>query len=203
MSLYRIISMVVAAGSLLCIVAFSDGSRVDPKLVMALKQAVKETPGPSNQLETLTWLADMSTRLEHRIPDPFYRVQLLKTVHTEAIRSGLRPELVLALIEVESTFDRFAVSRSGARGLMQVMPFWKKEIGHPGDNLFQPRTNLRYGCTILKYYLDLANGDTYDALARYNGSYGKAAYSSRVMLAFNETWQPSSYGFGEQYKINE
>lgn len=197
MSFYRLLILVVAAGSLLCTVASADNARVDPKLVMALKQAVKETTGLSNQLKTLTWLADMSTRLEYRIPDPFYRVQLLQTVHGEASRAGLRPELVLALIEVESTFDRFAVSRSGARGLMQVMPFWKKEIGHPGDNLFQPRINLRYGCTILKYYLDMTDGDINDALARYNGSYGKAIYSSRVMLAFNETWQPAAYGFNE------
>ena len=195
MSFYRLLAVVVAAGVLLCTVASADNARVDPKLVMALKQAVRETTGFSNQLKALTWLADMSTRLEYRIPDPFYRVQLLKTVHTEAARAELRPELVLALIEVESTFDRFAVSRSGARGLMQVMPFWKKEIGHPGDNLFQPRINLRYGCTILKYYLDMTDGDIKDALARYNGSYGKAIYSSRVMLAFNETWQPSAYGF--------
>ena len=197
MSFYRLLILVVAAGSLLCTVASADNARVDPKLVMALKQAVKETTGFSNQLKTLTWLADMSTRLEYRIPDPFYRVQLLQTVHSEASRAGLRPELVLALIEVESTFDRFAVSRSGARGLMQVMPFWKKEIGHPGDNLFQPRINLRYGCTILKYYLDMTDGDINDALARYNGSYGEAIYSSRVMLAFNETWQPAAYGFNE------
>jgi len=197
-SFYRLLKVVVAAGALLCTVAASaDNARVDPKLVMALKQAVRETTGFSNQLKALTWLADMSTRLEYRIPDPFYRVQLLKTVHTEAARAGLRPELVLALIEVESTFDRFAVSRSGARGLMQVMPFWKKEIGHPGDNLFQPRINLRYGCTILKYYLDMTDGDINDALARYNGSYGEAIYSSRVMLAFNETWQPAAYGFNE------
>ncbi len=187
----------MAAGSLLFITAFADSDRVDPKLVMALKQAVKETPGFSNQLSAVTWLADMSVRLEYRIPDPFYRVQLLKSVHTEATRAGLRPELVLALIEVESSFDRFAVSASGARGLMQVMPFWKKEIGHPRDNLFQPRTNLRYGSTILKYYLDLADGDINDALARYNGSYGKTAYTSKVLLALNETWQPSSHRFNE------
>ena len=117
MSFYRLLKEVVAAGALLCTVAASaDNARIDPKLVMALKQAVRETTGFSNQLKALTWLADMSTRLEYRIPDPFYRVQLLKTVHTEAARAGLRPELVLALIEVESTFDRFAVSRSGARG---------------------------------------------------------------------------------------
>lgn len=163
---------------------------VDPDLVMALKQSVKETPSFSNQLDALLWLADMSERLKRSIPDPFYRVALLKNVHTEATRAELKPELVLALIQVESHFDRFAVSRSGARGLMQVMPFWKKEIGHPRDDLFLPQTNLRYGCTILKYYLDLADGDVEQALALYNGSVGKIEYPTKVFLALNETWRP-------------
>ena len=100
---------------------------------------------------------------------------------------------MLALIEVESGFYRFAVSDSGAQGLMQVMPFWKKEIGHPRDNLFEPKTNLRYGCTILKYYLDLMDGDLGEALAQYNGSYGEITYPRKVMFAFNETWHPSAY----------
>lgn len=166
---------------------------IDPKLVMALQQAVKETSSFSNRLDALTWLGDMSERLKRRIPDPFYRVKLLKTVHSEATRADLEPELVLALIEVESGFDRFAVSPSGARGLTQVMPFWKKEIGHPGDNLFQPKTNLRYGCTILKYYLNRAGGNVENALARYNGSFGHIEYPTKVMLAFNETWRPAAY----------
>ena len=84
------------------------------------------------------WLAAMSEQLEIRVPDPFYRIELLKSLHAEARRAALSPELVLALVEIESQFDRFAVSRSGARGLMQVMPFWKKEIGHPQDDLFHP-----------------------------------------------------------------
>jgi soluble lytic murein transglycosylase-like protein len=155
---------------------------------MALKQAVRNTPDLSEQMDTVKWLAGMSEHLETRIEDPFYRIDLLKIIHIEASRAGLSPELVLSLIEVESQFDRYAVSRSGARGLMQVMPFWKKEIGHPQDNLFHPLTNLRYGCTILKYYIELTDGDVRDALERYNGSPDKQAYADKVLEAFNSTW---------------
>ena len=171
----------------------ADDSSVDPNLVLALKQSIKEAPSFSNKQNAVVWLADMSERLKARIHDPFVRVGLLKIIHSEATRAQLKPELVLALIEVESGFNRFAVSDSGAQGLMQVMPFWKKEIGHPQDNLFEPNTNLRYGCTILKYYLDLMDGDVGEALAQYNGSYGEITYPRKVMFAFNETWQPSTY----------
>ena len=171
----------------------ADDSSVDPNLVLALKQSVREVQSFSNKKNAVVWLADMSERLKTRIPDPFFRVKLLKMIHTEATRAQLKPELVLALIEVESDFNRFAVSDSGAQGLMQVMPFWKKEIGHPQDNLFEPRINLRYGCTILKYYLDLMDGDLDEALAQYNGSYGERTYPIKVMLAFNETWYPPVY----------
>ena len=170
---------------------YAEDSYVDPNLVTALQQAVKETPSFSTQLDALFWLADMSDRLKVRIPDTFYRVGLLKAIHTEASRANLEPELVLAVIEVESSFDRLAVSSSGARGLMQVMPFWKKEIGHPRDDLFFPRTNLRYGCTILSYYLKSAGGDLEVALYRYNGA-GDKAYPHKVLLAFNETWRTSA-----------
>lgn len=184
---------ILAAGLLLANPLPANDAPVDPNLVMALKQSAEEAPSFSNKLNAIVWLADMAERLKIRISDPFYRVNLLKTVHTEATRAQLKPELVLALIEVESGFDRFAVSDSGAEGLMQVMPFWKKEIGHPQDNLFDPRTNLRYGCIILKYYIDLLDGDVGEALAHYNGSYGEITYPTKVMLAFNETWRPSTY----------
>ena len=197
MSSFRYLKRAVAAGLLLCLATPANSARIDPKLILALKQSVEETSSFPNSLNALTWLTDMSTRLEDRVPDTFYRIQLLNTVHAEATRAGLRPELVLALIEVESNFDRFAVSRSNARGLMQVMPFWKKEIGHPRDNLFHPGTNLRYGCTILKFYLDMAEGDIGEALALYNGRHEIADYLSRVMLSLNETWLPASYGFNK------
>ena len=103
---------------------------------------------------------------------------------------GLKPELVLSVIEVESNFNRFAISSAGARGLMQVMPFWLKEIGRPGDSLINMQTNLRYGCTILKYYLDKERGKLHAALARYNGSQGQGWYPARVNLAYQKRWYP-------------
>ena len=183
----------LAVGFLLVGSLSADDSPVDPSLVKALKQSIREAPSFANRWNAVVWLADMSERLKARIPDPFSRVNLLKVIHNEATRAQLDPELVLAVIEVESGFNRFAVSDSGARGLMQVMPFWKKEIGHPQDNLFEVHTNLRYGCTILKYYLDLVDGDLGEALAQYNGSYGDVTYPTKVMFAFNENWDPSTY----------
>jgi soluble lytic murein transglycosylase-like protein len=131
----------------------------------------------------------MSKRLEKKIPDPQRRLKLLKQIHYEATRAELWPELVLAVIEVESNFDRFAISSAGAMGLMQVMPFWLGEIGKPGDNLFDTRTNLRMGCTILKYYLDKENGNLTPALARYNGSYGSHRYTTKVYSALDNRWK--------------
>jgi len=162
---------------------------VDPKLRLALKQAVSDTLGFSDQIAAASWLNDMSSRLESRIPDPFYRAELLKLAHNEATRASLEPELVLAVIQVESEFDRFAVSPRGARGLMQVMPFWVNEIGRPEDNLFHPATNLRYGCTILRYYLDRTQGNLTDALARYNGSVGTREYANKVYLTLRTRWR--------------
>ena len=133
----------------------------------------------------------MSYRLRKRIPDPKFRIKLLKGVHREAKRVGVEPELVLAVIEVESNFDQFAISRVGARGLMQVMPFWHKIIGRPGDNLFNLKTNLRYGCTILKYYLDKEKGNLTRALGRYNGSLGKWKYPGKVYKALDRRWFPN------------
>lgn len=121
--------------------------------------------------------------------DPETRVNLLTLIHSVATRAGLSPEIVLALIEVESGFDRYAVSAAGAQGIMQVMPFWKHEIGRPEDNLINTQTNLRYGCTILKYYLDREKGRLADALARYNGSYGQYWYAERVLDAWARRWR--------------
>lgn len=161
--------------------------QVEPELRLALKEAVESSASFEDALEGTVWLTEMSRRLALRVPDPFYRIELLKTIHEEATHAGLKPELVLAVIEVESKFDRFAVSSSGARGLMQVKPFWVKEIGHPRDNLFHPQTNLRYGCTILRYYLDRAGGNLRTALADYNG-YSNPAYTDMVYLALTDSW---------------
>lgn len=142
----------------------------------------------ANQYEADVWLMEMSRRLQDRLPDAGYRIDFLKTVHYEATRAGLDPQLVLGLIEVESGFKKYAVSRVGARGYMQVMPFWVREIGTTDHNLFQPRINLRYGCTILRHYLDLERGNLYRALGRYNGSLGKPGYPNLVRAAWHKHW---------------
>ena len=130
------------------------------------------------------WLLEMSQRLATRIPDAAFRVELLKAVHYEATRAGLDPQLVLGIIDVESGFKKYAVSTAGARGLMQVMPFWVELIGDRDHNLFHLRTNLRYGCTILRHYLDIESGDLFRALGRYNGSLGRAEYPRLVLAAW-------------------
>lgn len=142
----------------------------------------------ATQYEADSWLSKMSRRLAKRIPDADERIDLLKTVHYEATRAGLDPELVLGLIEVESGFKKYAVSSVGARGYMQVMPFWVKEIGTSEQNLFHLRINLRYGCTILRHYLDIEKGDLFRALGRYNGSLGKPEYPNLVRAAWHNHW---------------
>ncbi|HTM62218.1 MAG TPA: lytic transglycosylase domain-containing protein [Burkholderiales bacterium] len=135
------------------------------------------------------WLGEMDNRLARRIPDRKQRLELLRTVHYEATRVGLDPQLVLGVIEVESGFRKYAVSRAGARGYMQVMPFWVKLIGQPNHNLFHLRTNLAYGCAILRLYLDLEKGDYYRALGRYNGSLGQPEYPKAVLAAWRGRWK--------------
>ena len=158
----------------------------------ALHQAVSDSrPAVSSfktPMEAVDWLAAMSPRLEKRIPNREYRIDLLRSVHYEATRAGLDPQLVLGLMQVESGFRKYAVSSAGARGYMQVMPFWVKIIGRPDDNLFDLRTSLRYGCTILRHYLDIEKGDLFRALGRYNGSLGKPEYPNMVRAAWQNQW---------------
>ena len=135
------------------------------------------------------WLAEMDQRLEKRMPDRQQRLELLRAVQYEATRARLDPQLVLGIIEVESAFRKYAVSRAGARGYMQVMPFWIKLIGGPKDNLFHLRTNLAYGCVVLRHYVDMENGDFFRALARYNGSLGSAKYPRLVLAAWKGRWK--------------
>jgi soluble lytic murein transglycosylase-like protein len=135
------------------------------------------------------WLAEMDRRLEKRIPDRKQRLELLRTVQYEATRARLDPQLVLGVIEVESAFRKYAVSNAGARGYMQVMPFWVKLIGQPGHNLFHLRTNIAYGCAILRHYLDIEKGDYFRALGRYNGSLGKPEYPNLVLAAWRGRWK--------------
>jgi len=158
----------------------------------ALSAAISDRPAPALNFrrpeDAHRWLFEMSRRLTKRIPDRAVRLRLLKTVQYEATRAGLDPQLVLGVIDVESKFRKYAVSSSGARGYMQVMPFWTKLIGLPKDNLFHLRTNLRYGCVILRHYLDIEKGNYFRALGRYNGSLGQAQYPSRVIRAWRQRW---------------
>ncbi len=160
----------------------------DPQLRETLRSAVARSDSFEDRFAAEVWLADMSMRLQKRIPQPEPRLQLLRLVHGEAARAGLPAELVLAVIDVESRFDRYALSSVGARGLMQVMPFWLRQIGHDDDNLFHADVNLRFGCTILSYYLRLERGNLSRALARYNGSLGSRVYVDQVLLALSQRW---------------
>lgn len=135
------------------------------------------------------WLEEMDKRLARRMPDRRSRLELLRAVHYEALRARLDPQLVLGLIEVESGFRKYAVSRAGARGYMQVMPFWVKLIGQPAHNLFHLRTNLAYGCAILRHYLDMERGDYFRALGRYNGTLGMPEYPNLVLTAWKGRWK--------------
>jgi len=143
--------------------------------------------------ERARWLAEMSRRLAKRIPDETYRSELLRAIHYEATRAGLDPQLVLGLIQVESGFKKYALSSAGARGYMQVMPFWVKLIGNQESNLFYMRTNLRFGCTILRHYLDIERGDLFRALGRYNGSLGRPEYPNMVRAAWEHNWAYPSF----------
>jgi soluble lytic murein transglycosylase-like protein len=130
----------------------------------------------------------MHGRVHERMRDDKLARDLLAMIRYEALRAGLDPRLVLAVIDVESGFRKYAVSSAGARGYMQVMPFWVREIGMPGQNLFQARTNLRYGCVILRHYLRIEDGNLHNALGRYNGSLGRPEYPERVLRALHERW---------------
>jgi soluble lytic murein transglycosylase-like protein len=162
----------------------------------ALSSAVADRASPrlvfATTAEGQAWLGEMSGRLARYIPDQQTRLDFLTTVQYESKRAGLDPQLVLGLIDTESKFRKHAVSRAGARGYMQVMPFWAGLLGTAEHNLFNLRTNLRYGCVILRHYLDMERGDMQRALARYNGSLSKKSdYASNVLSAWHVRWLPS------------
>ncbi len=162
----------------------------------SLARAVTERAGIDAQdLDTRAWVRAMTRRVQPHFPDEAQAREFLGVVRYEAMRAGLDPHLVLAVIDVESRFRKYAVSTAGARGLMQVMPFWVKEIGDPGHNLFHERTNLRYGCTILRHYLDRERGNLANALGRYNGSLGQATYPNRVLQALRARWSLGAQAF--------
>ena len=184
-----IFRLLLAAQLLVCAQGWAATlERPDVEMRQALIEAVNSSDSFEDRFHAEVWLSDMSRRLESRVEDPQERLTILKLIHYEATRAGLDPELVLALINVESNFDRFAISSAGALGLMQIMPFWLDEIGRPNDNLLNIHTNLRFGCTILGIYLKREKGNMYRALARYNGSTGKRWYPNRVYLALSKRW---------------
>ena len=170
--------------------ALADAVRV------ALARAITDPRPPklvfSNESERAAWqrwFDVMSRRLHSRMPDTMVRQEFLQTVWYESRRAGLEPALVLGLIQVESAFRKYAISRAGARGYMQVMPFWTHAIGDGKPaSLFHMQTNLRYGCAILRLYLDLERGDVFMALGRYNGSRGRPEYPNAVRAAW-QRWQ--------------
>lgn len=170
--------------------ALADAVRV------ALARAITDPRPPklvfSNESERVAWqrwFDVMSRRLHSRMPDTMVRQEFLQTVWYESRRAGLEPALVLGLIQVESAFRKYAISRAGARGYMQVMPFWTHAIGDGKPaSLFHMQTNLRYGCAILRLYLDLERGDVFMALGRYNGSRGRPEYPNAVRAAWKR-WQ--------------
>ncbi|MAR91241.1 MAG: transglycosylase [Pseudomonadales bacterium] len=162
--------------------------RPDAEMRQLLQETIAKASSFQDRFDAEVWLVDMDRRLARYVPDPEERLLILHLVHTEARRFELKPEIVLAVMHVESLFDRYAVSRVGAQGLMQVMPFWKREIGSTSDNLTDIATNIRYGCAILKTYLKREQGNLMRALARYNGSVGKTWYPERVFNAWEKHW---------------
>lgn len=181
--------------TLLCSAAHAGTQMYKPlsaSVRAVLQRSVSDQAAPklafATQGEADVWLNEMSARLKKSLPDIEHRVDFLNTVHYEATRAGLDPQLVLGLIEVESGFKKYALSRSGARGYMQVMPFWTEAIGMKDHNLFHLRINLRYGCTILRHYLDIEKGNLFRALGRYNGSLGAAKYPNLVHAAWRNHW---------------
>ena len=182
----------------LCLPAMAAaGNQIEERLADSVRQRlstqVSDRAPPTLHFRSAEdgnrWLETMEKRLERRIPDRKQRLELLRTVHYEALRAKLDPQLVLGIIEVESAFRKYAVSRAGARGYMQVMPFWVKLIGQPTHNLFHMRTNLAYGCAILRHYVDMEDGDYFRALGRYNGSLGQSPYPRAVLVAWKIRWK--------------
>jgi soluble lytic murein transglycosylase-like protein len=180
------------------------GAQIEEPLADAVRSALRAAiangapPKPTfvstdERLEYLRWLGEMSGRLRKRQSDAMARVEFLETVWYESKRAGLEPALVLGLVQVESGFRKYAISSAGARGYMQVMPFWARLIGGGDEQaLFHMQTNLRFGCVILRHYLDREQGDLFLALGRYNGSRGRAEYPNLVFGARKGwDWQPA------------
>lgn len=192
---FLIFALTVCIASLTARTAFGGNQQYEPLAAstqVGLRASIADKPAPqhgfSDSIEAVNWLTEMSRRLDRRLPRFEARLDFLRTIHYEATRAGLDPQLILAIVQIESGFRKYAISSAGARGYMQVMPFWIGLIGRDEDNLFGLRTNLRYGCVILRHYLDIERGDLYRALGRYNGSLGKPEYPNMVMAAMRTAW---------------
>ncbi len=163
---------------------------------MALSNAIKDERPPRpvfkddvSRQRYQRWYEQMSARLKRKVPDDVSRQELLETIWYEATRAGLEPALVMGLIQVESAYRKYAISLAGARGYMQVMPFWTNVVGDKDrSKLFHMQANLRYGCSILRMYLDMEAGNLFMALGRYNGSRGKPEYPNAVLSAW-KNWE--------------
>ncbi len=193
----KLVALATVLGAALAPVGAQGGAQqyepLSASVQTALSRAIGDKTAPQLKFadpeDGYKWLLAMSDRLAKRIPDEKARVGFLKLVHYEATRAGLDPQLVLGVIHVESGFKKYAVSKAGARGLMQVMPFWVDLIGQKGDNLFHLEKNVRYGCVILRHYVDLEKGNLYRALGRYNGSLGQPDYPNLVLAAWRGTFK--------------
>ena len=167
----------------------SDPQDIDPILREKLAVAMAQEHTQLDRFDAEVWLQVSNQRLERYLKSQPERLELLRLVYREAAVQQLDPDLVLAVMQIESAFNRYAISRVGAQGLMQVMPFWRLEIGRPQDNLTNVETNIRYGTVILKHYFEVSRGDLVEALARYNGSYGRLKYPEKVIKAWRTNWR--------------
>jgi len=187
----RAVPALLLAAALPCAALAGNAAKLttpDPQLIALVQQADDDKVDFQDDYDQKVWLTSMSLRMLDLVPDQQQRTTLLTLIHKEAARAQVPPQLVLALIQVESKFDPYAVSHSGAVGLMQIMPFWLKLIGREDDSLVHTQTNLRMGCTILKYYLAKSDGDIREALQRYNGATVGIDYSDRVLKALSNRW---------------
>ena len=188
--------LLTSSSALLCPTLVFAGAQQEETLsddvASIMRQSVEHASPPSlvfdKASEGQRWLNEMSVRLTRFVDNELYRRRLLVMIQYEATRAALDPQVILGLIEVESAFRQYAISNVGAKGLMQVMPFWQRYIGNPSHNLFDVRTNLRYGCTILRHYNNMENGNLHRALARYNGSLGSSKYPNAVLGAYSRRW---------------
>ncbi|MEM8767896.1 MAG: transglycosylase SLT domain-containing protein [Pseudomonadota bacterium] len=164
----------------------------DVALLDKLAASLAATHQDMDRFDAQVWLMASEQRLARYMDSERERFELLQLVYREAERAGLDPDLVLAVMQVESHFDRYAISRVGAQGLMQIMPFWRAELGRPQDNLTHVETNVIYGTTILAHYLEVSRGDLVEALGRYNGSKGRLKYPELVIGAWRKVWRHKS-----------